>query len=477
MSEKAQWQNRIVGYADVDPKTLAPNPQNYRRHPKRQGDAVTGSLNELGWIQDVLVNKTTGRMIDGHLRVELALQHGAQSVPVKYVELSEAEERLALATLDPLTYMAETDAAALGALLEGVNTGDAALQEMIAKLAEDNGLFKPEPVQDVEPQIDRADELRQKWGVESGQMWRLGEHRIICGDCTDAAVVARVMQGEQINLAFTSPPYAEQRVYDEESGFKPIAPDEYVAWFAPVVANVCTHLASDGSWFVNIKPAADGLDTSLYVMDLVIAHVRKWGWHFVTEFCWERVGVPKSVTRRFKNQFEPIYQFVRGDFKFYPDNVRHASDSVIRPKGKGAGNTSWANKQGGKGGFFAAAHVGLPNVRGGEGGVKQGNYATVDRIIEPGLAYPGNRLPTFTESHDALGHAAAFPVGLPSFFVRAYTDIGDTVYEPFSGSGSTIIAAENDKRRCRAVEISPGYVAVAIERWATATGRTPERIP
>ncbi len=207
MSERAQWHNRIVGYGDVDPKTLAPNPQNYRRHPKRQGDAVTGSLNELGWIQDVLVNRTTGRMIDGHLRVELALQHGAPTVPVKYVELSEAEERLALATLDPLTYMAETDAAALGALLESVNTGDAALQEMIAKLAEDNGLFKPEPVQDVEPQIDRAEELRQKWGVESGQMWRLGEHRIICGDCTDAAVVARVMGGEKAALCFTSPPY------------------------------------------------------------------------------------------------------------------------------------------------------------------------------------------------------------------------------------------------------------------------------
>lgn len=136
MASKIAWRNRIVGYGDVDPKTLVPNPANYRRHPKRQADATTGSLNELGWVQDVLVNRTSGRIVDGHLRVELALQHGAQTVPVKYVELNEAEERLALATLDPLTYMAETDATALEALLQQVNTGDAALQEMLAGLAE-----------------------------------------------------------------------------------------------------------------------------------------------------------------------------------------------------------------------------------------------------------------------------------------------------------------------------------------------------
>lgn len=134
MKSKSGWQNRIVGYGDADPSSLIANPQNYRRHPTAQANALTGSLNELGWIQDVLVNRTTGRMIDGHLRAEQALAHGEKSVPVKYVELSEAEERLALATLDPITYMAETDAAALASLLEGVNTGDAALQELLANM-------------------------------------------------------------------------------------------------------------------------------------------------------------------------------------------------------------------------------------------------------------------------------------------------------------------------------------------------------
>lgn len=152
------WRNRIVGYGEADPATLVANPQNYRRHPKRQQDALAGSLGELGWIDTVTVNRTTGNMVDGHLRVEQALSHGETSVPVQYVELSEAEERLALATLDPITYMAETDAASLGALLEGVNTGDAALQELLAGMAQDAGLVPPDfaPVGiDEQPRLDQ----------------------------------------------------------------------------------------------------------------------------------------------------------------------------------------------------------------------------------------------------------------------------------------------------------------------------------
>jgi DNA modification methylase len=87
------------------------------------------------------------------------------------------------------------------------------------------------------------------------------------------------------------------------------------------------------------------------------------------------------------------------------------------------------------------------------------------------MAYPGNRLPTFTESHTATGHAAAFPVGLPEFFLKAYSDEGDLVCDPFAGSGSTLIAAERSKRRCVAIEISPAYCDVIVQRYIDFTGR------
>jgi DNA modification methylase len=89
-----------------------------------------------------------------------------------------------------------------------------------------------------------------------------------------------------------------------------------------------------------------------------------------------------------------------------------------------------------------------------------------------GLAYPGNRLPTFAGSHEATGHTAAFPVGLPGWFIRAYSDEGDNVFDPFCGSGSTLIAAEREHRIGYGVEISPGYCDVIVARWERLTGHT-----
>lgn len=144
--DNRRWQNRIVGYDNVPPDQLLANPLNFRRHPKNQQDALAGVLNEIGWLQDVIVNRTTEHVVDGHLRVELALRKGEPTVPVKYVELTEDEERLALATLDPLAAMAQADAAALDALLSSVNTGDAAVQAMLAELAQEAGLYGDEKI-------------------------------------------------------------------------------------------------------------------------------------------------------------------------------------------------------------------------------------------------------------------------------------------------------------------------------------------
>ena len=143
------------------------------------------------------------------------------------------------------------------------------------------------------------------------------------------------MDGQEINVAFTSPPYASQRKYDESSGFKPIKPDAYVDWFEAVQANVRAHLAVDGSWFVNIKEHCDDGQRSLYVKDLTLAHVRRWGWRFVDELCWIHSGIPGQVRTRFKNQFEPIFHFcLRKDPKIRPLAVAKISNQT--PQGGGA---------------------------------------------------------------------------------------------------------------------------------------------
>jgi len=138
------WRNRIVGYGEEAPDQLLANPGNWRTHPFSQTDALGGVLRDVGLVQNVIVNKTSGFVVDGHARIALALRDGQPTIPVTYVELDPSEEALILATLDPLSAMAGTDAAQLDALLREVSTGDAALQAMLAGLAEQAGLQPPD---------------------------------------------------------------------------------------------------------------------------------------------------------------------------------------------------------------------------------------------------------------------------------------------------------------------------------------------
>jgi hypothetical protein len=103
--------------------------------------------------------------------------------------------------------------------------------------------------------------------TRAGDIWCVGRHRLICGDCRDPEVVARLFDGAHASMVFTSPPYATQREYDPSSGFQPVRPDEYAEWFRPVAANIASVLAPDGSYFLNIKEHAEDGERCLYVKD------------------------------------------------------------------------------------------------------------------------------------------------------------------------------------------------------------------
>ena len=127
--------SRIVGEGEEAPGALLANPQNWRRHPKEQRDALRAMLRGVGWVQRVIVNRTTGHLVDGHLRVEVAAEDKEPLVPVIYVELTETEERAVLAAIDPIGGMAQTDQAHLDELLAGLVTGDDGLDAFLEGLA------------------------------------------------------------------------------------------------------------------------------------------------------------------------------------------------------------------------------------------------------------------------------------------------------------------------------------------------------
>lgn len=202
------WRSRIVGHGAEAPDQLLANPRNWRIHPKAQQDALAGLLTQVGWVQDIIVNQRTGHVIDGHLRVSLAISRGEQEVPVVYVDLDPAEEGLVLASLDPLAAMAGVDSDALRALLSEVAAEDSALQAMLDAIpkAPKGGLVDP----------DAVPELSEQPYVQRGEIYVLGRHRLMCGDSTDAGDVARLLGGAKPALMVTDPPYGVE--YDPDWG-------------------------------------------------------------------------------------------------------------------------------------------------------------------------------------------------------------------------------------------------------------------
>ena len=417
------FRNRIIGYGTKAADQFQANPLNYRKHPQRQRDAVNASLRELGWIGVVVENVTTGHLLDGHERVWQALAQN-EDVPYVQVQLTEAEERLALAVFDPITNMAETDAAILDDLLREVNTGEAALQALLGELAEGAGLYGDKPTGDTEPQTDRAEELRQQWGVESGQMWQLGDHRLICGDCTDAATVARVMDNGLADCVFTSPPYAVGVDYGETyqdtiDNLRGMLPKLSRLWLDVV--------ASGGFAVVNFGDVAGGRNIAKvdepceYPMAVEYWPVfRADGWLLWSRRVWckptARVNALWCIqSNRAATDWEHIWTW------------RKHGDPIIKRV--------------------------------------DGDFSSVNGWIDT------SRLHGVDVGKDE--HGAGMATGIAEWMVTVHSRAGALVHEPFCGTGTTLIACENLKRKCMAIEISPSFTAIALQRWADHTGKTP----
>lgn len=159
------YKNRIIGSGVEDLDQIQFNPRNWRIHPLNQQDALKGILEEVGWVQEVIVNQRTGNLIDGHLRCQLAAREGAKTIPVKYVDLSEEEEALILSTLDPIAAMAATDRAKLDDLMRGIQSDNEQVQALVSEIAEKEGILGDLPtLDDLESKFGEPNE-RDFWPI------------------------------------------------------------------------------------------------------------------------------------------------------------------------------------------------------------------------------------------------------------------------------------------------------------------------
>lgn len=250
---------------------LQPLPGNPRRGDT---DAVARSLERFGQRKPVTYRPSDGIITAGNHTRAGAEQLGWTHVAAVAIEEPDADAKAWALADNRTSDLATNDDADLAAMLEEIRAADAELlaaasyttddvDELLAALGH-TAEPAPAPAAADEPPPART---------QRGDLWLLGPHRILCGDCRDADDVEALFGDEIAALAFTSPPYADRRKYDESTEFRPIHPDEYVEWFADVAALVERFLTADGSWFVNIAPHADDGQRSLYVNDLVAAHV------------------------------------------------------------------------------------------------------------------------------------------------------------------------------------------------------------
>ena len=147
------YKTRIKGYANVAPDQLLANPKNFRLHPKHQQEVLSNVLSTVGIVQNVIVNETTGHVIDGHLRIALALRNDEQTVPVTIVELSQEEEDIIMASFDPIGALANNDKEKFEELLSEIETDNQVLNDFFAHSSADMGISDA-PIDNPELQLD-----------------------------------------------------------------------------------------------------------------------------------------------------------------------------------------------------------------------------------------------------------------------------------------------------------------------------------
>lgn len=392
--------NRVQELRVVRAAELRANPKNWRSHPEAQREALAHMLDDIGMTAALVARELpdgTLELLDGHLRREVA---DDADVPVVVVDLDDAEADRALATLDPIGAMATAETDRLRELLEPMV--EMPPVDYGALYGAFNGAGEPETTGTENDTPDPPVEPVS----QAGDIWTLGDHRLACGDSTDADAVAALLDGATPELLVTDPPFGVRfdpnwRTEAAEAGrlqqstdrvdYMDASRDDTVDW-----ADAWRHAPCEIAY---IWQGQRGLvDNGLALREL--------GWDVRNIIVWAK---PTAVISRgqYANQVEYAWYAVRN------------------------GRTSrW---------------IGPPSVS---------NLWAVP--WEQGTA-----------------HAAQKPVELMERPLE-YHD-GD-VYEPFAGSGSTIIACERRGRRCLAMEIEPRFVDVAVHRWQLYTGREAFRV-
>ena len=271
--------------------------------------------------------------------------------------------------------------------------------------------------------------------------------RIILGDCE--SILAGVPDNS-VDLIFTSPPYADQRRHT----YGGVKPEEYVDWFLPKAEQFLRVLKPTGTFILNIKERVVNGERHTYVLELIV-ELRRQGWLWTEEFMWHKKNsYPGKWPNRFRDSWERLLQFNKHrQFNMY-------QDAVMVPVG------DWSKSR-------LSKLSNTDQVR-DESKVNSGFGKNVSNWIGRDMVYPTNVIHMSTECSNR-NHSAAFPLELPSWFIKLFSVEGDLVLDPFVGSGTTAEAAKLLGRHYLGIDISPEFFDLAETRVAQTQYRLLEK--
>ena len=260
--------------------------------------------------------------------------------------------------------------------------------------------------------------------------------KIFPQDCLE---FLKKQRANSVNLIVTSPPYADKR----KKTYGGIPANEYVEWFLPISKELKRVLKPKGSFVLNIKEKPVNGERATYVLELIL-EMKKQGWLWIEEYVWHKKNsFPGKWPNRFRDSWERCLHFTKNkDFKMY-------QDAVMVPMGE-----------------WAQSRIQNPSKNDHlrhDSKVKSGLSRNVSNWAKREMAYPTNVLHLATECGN-VNHSAAFPVSLPSWFIKLFTKKGDLVLDPFMGSGTTALAAMSLDRHFIGTEKNEQYYKTALER-------------
>lgn len=422
---------QFPGYKVIATADLIPYARNSRTHSAAQVSKIAASIREFGFLNPIIIDGQSG-IVAGHGRVLAAQKLGLTELPViEAGHLSDAQKRAYVLADNRLALdagwdndllkieLADLQADGFNLELTGFDLG-----EIAGFLDKNEGLTDPDDVPDVP--VDPV--------TVPGDVWLLGRHRLMCGDSTSIDAVDKLMAGQRADLCFTSPPYAQQREYKSEiTDWDGLMNGVFAA--LPVKAGAQV--------LVNLGLVHEAGRVNMY-WDAWLTFMDANGWPLFGWYVWDKGhGLPGNWNGRLAPSHEFIFHFAKGG---------------NRPANK------WVDKK--PESIKAITGEGLRRKDGKMSGISNrdlGNQPTkvADSVI---------RVTSVRNAPGGIKHPAMFPVALCEHIYKSYAKAGDWMFEPFSGSGTSIVACEGMGMNCAAMELAAEYTDVAVKRWQNFTG-------